>query len=879
MNRVIFFGTLFFTTFLHADANFDLLRYSYIGDIVKISQALSSNANLESRDENERTPLLLAAFEDNSDALRFLLDKGADINATSFSGRNALSYAIQNSNLELVRLLLSKESALNLDGSERDSLYTAIVHKNSEVLRLILPYQKNLNLLYLKNSDQKDARNLVKTTLLIQAVISGSLENVKLLLQMGADINMANDRGETPILTALREEKFEIATFLADHGAELNVRDVMGNTVLSYALNHQQTSLALKALYPNGALHVSDLSTWFSRDCVRVKDWVLRDEEDIREHKNDALEWNYLHIAALNNQVEVIKALLSKGMKIEEQNRGEIEKLPALAWAIKRGNYEAFKALLDAKADPYERYKGPTQGDRGLMYVAGGGSFYTPLSYAMSGDKTNIKIIETLMKLPHFERYVKNETHAFYQLMLILSSDEGGERQTYAKEIIKRFKADGFLVNDADLTLEKQLVIQQKNQTPQKKSPYGVIDEALKSGDIKTIKKMKDFKIDIVKAYKDAPIWAAIYNHSEMILPLIDLGYDKNVQYHGSGENILNSLVTSTDKPENVEIFWELVKRGVNLNNTDQNTETPLMHLSQWRKKSAQFQDQLISNGANLGTDPKALQRLYIFEDKTAFLSLVKDSRLSENLQKLYRDSNLTKLALISIKSKNTPQSITIHLFNEAYKLGLFIDYKTVLEKAKKENLKEIIQAVQYYGNIEPAPLSLDESYTKYLDAGMIDKALDFYLSHTKELNAIAGFHERSRAPLSVAIEHQKKSTYEAIVKAGALIDDANHVNGDMLIEQNDLESIKLFIKLGMNLNHIGRYENSYFFRALYYSNENTTLAKELVKIGYNPINPNLSRKRNIEDLALAYKVASKKGDKELADYANQILDKIVKGL
>lgn len=879
MKPIIFFGTLFFSTFLCADANFDLLRYSYMGDIAKIDHTLSLHVSIENTDEDGHTPLLLCAFLDHREALKYLLDKGADINATSFNGCNALSYAITNSNFEMVQLLLSKRIALILDASENDHLFLAIKHKNKDIVSLLLPYLKDPNRLYLKNSNQKDARKIVKTTLLIQAVVSGSLENVKLLLQKGADINMANDRGETPILSALRENEFKIAAYLSEHGASLDARDVMGNTVLSYALNNKQTSLALKALHQNSSLHVSVLSTWFSRDCVRVKDWVFRDEEDIREHKTDALEWNYLHIAALNNQVDIIKALLSKGMKIDEPNRGEIQKLAAFAWAIKRGNYEAFKLLLDEGADPYARYKGPNQGDGGLMYVAGGGSFYTPLSYAMSGDKTNTKIIDELMKLPHFERYVKNETHAFYQFMLLLSHDDGGERQAYAKEIIKRFKADGFLVNDADLTLENQLQTEQKGKTPKTKSPYDVIEEALKKGDIETIKKMKAFKIDIIKAYKDAPIWAAIYDHAEMILPLIDLGYDKDVRYHASGGNILNSLIASTSNPQNASIFWGLVQRGVSLNITDESAETPLMRFVQLHNKSSQFQEQLLLNGANLGSDAKAIERLYTFSDITAFFALVSEPRLRENLQKLYRDSNLTQVALLSIASKSTPASITIHLFDEAYRLGLFIDYKAVLAKAKKENVKSIIQAAHYYGNIEPQPLSLDENYAKYVDTGMIDTALDFYLSYANELNTVQGFHECSRAPLRIAIEHQKKGKYELLVKAGATIDDADHVNGDTLIEQNDLESIKLFVKLGMDLNHIGRYENSYFFRALNYSNENTTLAKELIKLGYNPLNPNLSKKRNTEDLALAYKVAKKKGDGELLDYANKFLEKIVQGL
>jgi ankyrin repeat protein len=736
-------------TLLYGDVSFDLLRYSYIGDTAKITESLMAKALIEARDEDEMTPLLLAAYENRMDALKLLIDKGADVNATSFSGRNALNYAIQNANPEMVKLLLSKGAALILDGTERDILYSGVVGKNLEVLRIILPYEKNLNRTYLKNSDQKEARNLLKTTLLIQAVESGSLENVKLLMQMGADINQPNDRGETPILTALREGEFEIAAYLSDHGAKLDARDAMGNTVLSYALNHRRSALALRAL------EVSDLSVWFSRDCVRAKDWAWRDEEDIREDKNDPLEWNTLHIAALNNDAEVIKVLLSKGMKIDEPNRGEIEKLPALAWAIKRGHYEAFKTLLDAGADPYELYRGPGQGDTGLMYVAGGGSFYTPLSYAMSGDSQNPKIIDTLLNLPHFKRYAHSETHAFYKFMLILATDEGGERQNYAQAIVERFKKEGFRPNSSDIELEEEM----KKATKQEKASPARVQSP---------------------------------------------------------------------------------------------PEEPVNPVAKKREIT--------------------LSSLYTAGSLKDFKTTLKDSIAQNELNALCRESNLTGIAIDSIESRRTPQAITLHLFDVAYRLGLPIDYKKVLEKAQKANAKEIVKAAHYYGGFEPAPQNVEERYTKYVDAGMIDKALEYYLSRTKELNAVQGMHNWSKAPLTIAIDHRKKGYYERLVKAGAHIDDANHENIDRLISQNDLESIKLFVKLGMNPNHIGRYENSYFFRCIHHAHKNAALAKEFLKLGYNPMNPNLPTKRNIEDLSLAYKVAVEKGDTELSTFARRVL-------
>jgi hypothetical protein len=344
-------------------------------------------------------------------------------------------------------------------------------------------------------------------------------------------------------------------------------------------------------------------------------------------------------------------------MKIDEPTRGEIEKLPALAWAIKRGHYEAFKALLDAGADPYELYRGPGQGDTGLMYVAGGGSFYTPLSYAMSGDSQNPKIIDTLLNLPHFKRYAHSETHAFYKFMLILATDEGGERQNYAQAIVERFKKEGFRPNSSDIELEEEM----KKATKQEKASPARVQSP---------------------------------------------------------------------------------------------PEEPVNPVAKKREIT--------------------LSSLYTAGSLKDFKTTLKDSIAQNELNALCRESNLTRIAIDSIESRRTPQAITLHLFDVAYRLGLPIDYKKVLEKAQKANAKEIVKAAHYYGGFEPAPQNVEERYTKYVDAGMIDKALEYYLSHAKELNAVQGMHNWSKAPLTGTLksgygEYEKKTQYANGLKEGRL--------------------------------------------------------------------------------------------------------------
>lgn len=92
----------------------------------------------------------------------------------------------------------------------------------------------------------------------------------------------------------------------------------------------------------------------------------------------------------------------------------------------------------------------------------------------------------------------------------------------------------------------------------------------------------------MIKGYERAPRMAIIEHHPEMVLPLIDLGYNVNME-DSDGDGILHTIVTYTDNPANREIFFELIKRGAKLNHANHQGETPLMKLARWDKRYPEF--------------------------------------------------------------------------------------------------------------------------------------------------------------------------------------------------------------------------------------------------------------------------------------------------
>lgn len=86
------------------------------------------------------TPLLLAASEGRLDAVRYLLDQGADVNARDERGRSALTEAAFYDNIAVVKELILRGADLNAVSDEGTALDIAIDTKHDSVVELLKHY-------------------------------------------------------------------------------------------------------------------------------------------------------------------------------------------------------------------------------------------------------------------------------------------------------------------------------------------------------------------------------------------------------------------------------------------------------------------------------------------------------------------------------------------------------------------------------------------------------------------------------------------------------------------------------------------------------------------------------------------------------------------
>ena len=85
---------------------------------------------------------------------------------------------------------------------------------------------------------------------LSKAILQKNLEIVKLLVENGAKINSNYVRGMTPFQNAIKEKHLEVINFLMDNGADLKIRTKhFKNDAIELALKEGEINIVKKLIY------------------------------------------------------------------------------------------------------------------------------------------------------------------------------------------------------------------------------------------------------------------------------------------------------------------------------------------------------------------------------------------------------------------------------------------------------------------------------------------------------------------------------------------------------------------------------------------------------------------------------------------------------
>ena len=103
---------------------------AFAGQIAEARRALDQGAGVNAADEENRTALMLAAFNDSADVAKLLLDRGARVDDRDNAGRTALLYAASGPNTKTVQLLLGQGA--DVDATDNGEGWTALMFAAAE---------------------------------------------------------------------------------------------------------------------------------------------------------------------------------------------------------------------------------------------------------------------------------------------------------------------------------------------------------------------------------------------------------------------------------------------------------------------------------------------------------------------------------------------------------------------------------------------------------------------------------------------------------------------------------------------------------------------------------------------------------------------------
>lgn len=218
------------------------VQYRHVGGVRRL---LDAGADIETADASGEPPLLLATRLGALDVVEELLAHGAQVDARDLAyGQSALMLAVREEHSGLVQRLLAAGADVNAQGLA------------GEEMRFILPAEvpvgtsKGVGINRMGWPDRGARQPIAGAkTPLLYATRQGNLALTRLLIEGGANTEIADANGITPLINAIinhsivnvnrtgQSDHLKIAQYLVEAGANVNAQDWYGQTPLWAAVD------------------------------------------------------------------------------------------------------------------------------------------------------------------------------------------------------------------------------------------------------------------------------------------------------------------------------------------------------------------------------------------------------------------------------------------------------------------------------------------------------------------------------------------------------------------------------------------------------------------------------------------------------------------
>ena len=184
------------------------------GDLITVKNQLTNNIDINTKDANNETGIIIATDRNDVEIVKLLLEHNADVNIVSDKIDNTpIMIASVKGYRDIVQLLIEKSNPdmTILNGYGGTALIPACERGHVDVVKLLLE----------KTNVKVNHINRLGWTALLEAIVlsnggKSQQEIVRLLLAHGADKNIADKNGVTPLEHAKKRGFKELVDILSN---------------------------------------------------------------------------------------------------------------------------------------------------------------------------------------------------------------------------------------------------------------------------------------------------------------------------------------------------------------------------------------------------------------------------------------------------------------------------------------------------------------------------------------------------------------------------------------------------------------------------------------------------------------------------------------
>ena len=349
----------------NSEALFEAIRCGHF-DVVNV--LVEHGVNTKARASYSRhTPLMVAAARGNKKISRLLLENGADVDGKGWRGQTAIFCT---SRLAIVKILV--DGGANVNIQDYDARTPLMIHAESgskDIVSYLVAHGADVH--------RKDAAGQTALHL------AHNLAIVKILVDGGANVNIQDDKGRTPLMIHAEKGNKDIVSSLVAHGADVHRKDSKGRTAL-----HHSGSEIVKLLVDRG-------SNVEERDCCQITPLV-----HAALMGNQILAWQLIKCGADVKQLGMTKKQFKSQYNESREDQGQIEHFPylnlrrcneaLLRKAAFDGNTEMAKTLILACSVDVN-CKDKSTGNTPLHVAARGNRVQCGILLVETGSSTEIR--------------------------------------------------------------------------------------------------------------------------------------------------------------------------------------------------------------------------------------------------------------------------------------------------------------------------------------------------------------------------------------------------------------------------------------------------------------------------------------------------------